>query len=207
MRYFKNILWGCAGMIVLALMFLAVLAILAVVDPQAFNESITETEKLENIDRINECDIDSKQVSAELSALLGLDSVTLFHFSDSQTETTPHEDNQDQFAFVSDFASDTTRGTAYGALDVSDCRILLHRVERGITDLQTIGTPDPTKTPTPTPTLTQERQILKDCDLDPDTPIEKREDGLGAIYVVTLGDRCIALDTRACMAMGEVPCR
>ena len=75
-------------------------------------------------------------------------------------------------------------------------------------------TPKPTATPKPppTPTPTREQQILKVCDLDPDTPIEKREDALGAIYVVTLGDHCIAITTgtgtrAACMPMGEVSCR
>ena len=58
----------------------------------------------------------------------------------------------------------------------------------------------------PTATPTRIEQIRTDCGLEPDTRIEKREDGMGAIYVVTLGDRCVALDTRACKPMGEVSC-
>lgn len=67
--------------------------------------------------------------------------------------------------------------------------------------------PEPTvveERPTATPTRIE--QIRKDCGLEIDTRIEKREDSMGAIYVVTLGDRCVALDTRACKPMGEVSC-
>ena len=170
--------------------------------------SATEIVKSENTQRIKDCQINREQVTQEVRALVGLNEQLPVQFSEMLTSPTVlHEDNENQFPFQSAYSSGGRQGYVYGVLDISDCRVLLSKFAEGVTEpLPATGVPVKPEA-TPRPTLTREQQILKDCDLDPDTPIEKREDALGGIYVVTLSDRCVALDTTACMAMGEVSCR